>query len=476
MPPALVVVHDPQAVGPMGGAEPFSFAPSESEESPYELAQPEGDGQTPSFAIDSRSTATTPTTAGTGKRRGPAPRPQRKKKSPAIEVAKIVLGGIAGLAIAQLLLWWMPFFSKHRQDPFKLGPKVAAFASWIVPAQFHGKGTQPSEGGDEAKAPLPDSPPPATMPGGTDEAGSGFPQQFVDPNEAPADAPSQGAAKSDRSTQSSAKKPEDPNDRLDGLPGPATDDRAEEDSVLSPLADVADDSDAAVGALTDLTLDADLLDMIGSPSSEPEAVDPIVDVAQDTAAPSEPAAAQIVGAPEVTAAELRSVLDETTNITRAWLAAEEPNSRQLVSQSYRALARLGEAITFSAAAGEEERTSISKMLTSLAADGQRIGNIRLLGSRWPEYPQRDTAGVVLVGTVAETRREGELYVTDLVVSDGQDPISVYGTTDTAGLYQKGASILVLGAIVDNPADKVTGYQGDAAWLVWYGLSQTISGN
>ncbi len=474
LPPALVVVHDPQAAGQGAGTEPFSFVESEGEGSPYELAEPEGDSQTPSFAIESRATTAAPTTAGTGKRRRAAPRPQRKTKSPAMEVVKVVLGGIAGLTIAQLILWWMPW-TAWRRDPFKLGPKVATYASWVVPAQFHGKITQPSQDGDNAETPPPDFPPPSAKSPVADGAGSGLPQRtFVNPNMSEAGPSGPGQAKTGRSKRETSKQPEEPNNAGDDSAGPTVVEPAEDDRALSPPDDAADDSGVAVGPLPDLILDTELLDMIGSPSSEPGSVNPGSDATQDVEAPDESAAAQIMGAPQVTAAELRAVLEETKNTTRAWLLAEDPSSRELVSQSYRALAKLGEAITFSASASEEDRSSISEMLASLAADDGRLSNIRLLGSHWPAYPQRDTAGVLLAGTVAETRMEGELHVTDVVVADDQEPISVYGATDPADRYEKGASIMLLGAIVENPAGKVAGYQGDADWLIWYGLSHTIS--
>src|SRR5262245_5829981 len=38
----------------------------------------------------------------------PRPRPQRRPKNPFVEVAKIVVGGVVGLSIGQLILWWVP--------------------------------------------------------------------------------------------------------------------------------------------------------------------------------------------------------------------------------------------------------------------------------------------------------------------------------------------------------------------------------
>jgi len=61
---------------------------------------------------------------------------QRKEKSALGEMAKIVAGGVIGVAIAQLILWWLP--SRWARDPFQFGPKASKYAPWIVPKQFHG--------------------------------------------------------------------------------------------------------------------------------------------------------------------------------------------------------------------------------------------------------------------------------------------------------------------------------------------------
>ena len=58
-----------------------------------------------------------------------------------MEGVKIVLGGVAGLAIAQVILWWLgssQSWPKQRADMFELAPKVARFAPWIVPERYRG--------------------------------------------------------------------------------------------------------------------------------------------------------------------------------------------------------------------------------------------------------------------------------------------------------------------------------------------------
>ena len=107
LPPALIVVEDPGA----DADEPSTpVVVDEAADAPV-FPGPITEAPSPAepFSIQSSSVAApTSPTAARGGRTGYKPR-ARKQKNPAIEVTKIVLGGIAGLVIAQLILWWIPW-------------------------------------------------------------------------------------------------------------------------------------------------------------------------------------------------------------------------------------------------------------------------------------------------------------------------------------------------------------------------------
>jgi hypothetical protein len=63
----------------------------------------------------------------------------RKEKNALVELVKIVGGGILGLGLGILVLWWA-----LRQDPLELGPVVSGYAPWIVPVRFHARATSPA--------------------------------------------------------------------------------------------------------------------------------------------------------------------------------------------------------------------------------------------------------------------------------------------------------------------------------------------
>lgn len=57
---------------------------------------------------------------------------KKKPKNVFLEIFKVAIGAVAGLVIAQLIVWW-----GLNQDPFQLAPKVP---HWVTPSSA---GTQP---------------------------------------------------------------------------------------------------------------------------------------------------------------------------------------------------------------------------------------------------------------------------------------------------------------------------------------------
>ena len=62
------------------------------------------------------------------------PMARRRKSGP----LAVVFGGIAGLVLGQLVLWWVP--EPYRTDPLQLGPKIPEQLSFIAPPSIRGGG------------------------------------------------------------------------------------------------------------------------------------------------------------------------------------------------------------------------------------------------------------------------------------------------------------------------------------------------
>ncbi len=56
---------------------------------------------------------------------------RRKSKSPIWSMVSVLLGGVASIPVATLLIWHL-----LGKDPFQAGPTVARYLPWVVPAQF----------------------------------------------------------------------------------------------------------------------------------------------------------------------------------------------------------------------------------------------------------------------------------------------------------------------------------------------------
>ena len=77
----------------------------------------------------------------------PARRPRRKEKSGLMFLVNVIAGGLLAAPLALLTLWWA--FGVDPPELGPLGPKVARYVPWIVPAALRG---QP------AAEPIPDRP------------------------------------------------------------------------------------------------------------------------------------------------------------------------------------------------------------------------------------------------------------------------------------------------------------------------------
>jgi hypothetical protein len=74
------------------------------------------------------------------------PRTRRPEKNGLILVVNYVVGGVLGLSLGLLVLWW-----GFQQDPLKLGPPIAQYVPWIVPTAFRSETQRSSTNGATAR-------------------------------------------------------------------------------------------------------------------------------------------------------------------------------------------------------------------------------------------------------------------------------------------------------------------------------------
>jgi hypothetical protein len=127
LPPALVVVDNGMSFAGESGT--FDFAGfSSAATSPTSEAESEAAA---GFVFQ-------PNSAGPAAAQPITRAPRRPAKKPAVEIAKIVAGGLLAIPLAQLILWWLP--GRWQRDPLKIGPTVGQYVPWVVPPNYRPAG------------------------------------------------------------------------------------------------------------------------------------------------------------------------------------------------------------------------------------------------------------------------------------------------------------------------------------------------
>ena len=146
LPPMLEAVPQPSlAAIPIGGDETDAVSTKDSETNSAPSKNTEATivdlNESPlassgAVLMESQAPVVNPSTAA-APTHVPTPsrlRNDRRKSEPSASVGalKVVLGGIAGLCIGQMILWWLP--ARLRTDPLELAPKLPAQLSFLAPA------------------------------------------------------------------------------------------------------------------------------------------------------------------------------------------------------------------------------------------------------------------------------------------------------------------------------------------------------
>jgi len=363
-----------------------------------------------------------------------AARSRRAKpsKNPVAEVVKMVAGGVAGLLIAQAILWWLP--GEWKRDPLQLAPKLPGFLAFVAPAALR----------DVA---------PGTLTGSGNEGGSG--NRTTDQASSGARPPRNPDTSVALNTGGSfdnvgvnalgpGKKPA----AGGGKPGESGKGR-EPDRASRPREPAVND------------------DPFGAPPELP--AEPEVGVLQ---------------APSYGNAELGEALKLAHDAKTEWDAAppDAAKRRGLARDLYANLCRLGQTVTFvdphdTKVEGRIE--AIRRLLEDLGRDSRNVELIGNTAPGWMSFAGRDSNGVMLAGEVKSIALNGSLFETHLQLSGGkQAVVSVLSKADPSdnawSTYQEGQQVFVLGSIVTDPSINLAGYEGTEGQVVWGGYAVVIA--
>ncbi|MDP6466988.1 MAG: hypothetical protein QF918_04590 [Pirellulaceae bacterium] len=496
--PMLVVLNDP-------GAADAAFSPSKKTFSGTDLvtdSNGEGKTATQEFSFEDSSTepdsapafafedgSVTSGSAGTVTTR--RARSQRPQKSAIKEMVKIVGGGVIGLTIGQLILWWLP--GDYKRDPIELGPKVPSFAAFLVHPKFRGNAVVEKNAATESQQ---DSSSPSLGSFNFDDVGNpelptasfdGMP----DPNK------KQGEKKKKKRNKKNSKDETSDTGKVPAGDAAEPDDGKEPssgDSSSDPLAPLATETeDDVLGTKPDIEVPMINLESFptatdatpeesqpGDSGDSNPPISPPPTTTPPAPTPTPPPAATgdfegVRNAPKISVDQLSSRLTGAVSASTAMdSSSTEPGPKQLslAKEFYMTMAGLGEAITFvDQVSASVEVNEVGKFALGV---GKQPAKLDLIGKVAPSWIKnsRPHNGLVVCGTVDSIDFAAPYYVTSLVMPN-KSVLKVVSINDPSGDYQRQDKILVLGSILDSPQQDLKDYQGEATRVILDGLHATL---
>ncbi|HEX5103512.1 MAG TPA: hypothetical protein VFV87_06855 [Pirellulaceae bacterium] len=387
-------------------------------------------------------------------------RPKRKERSALGEMIKIVLGGVIGLSLGLVVIWWLA-----RRDPFNLGPKVAPYAPWIVPAEF--RGTQPKA----------DDTVQNQSQGSGSKLNAPSPQTSVDPNQQAAKPKAKGN-QLQTLPDVLGSEPETPNPLAPASidlpsidPFPAARNSPEPELApevpLNPSAgDTKAKSKSKAKAAPSEPPEIDLTGLL------PDGDTPISTPA-DSAAPAPlPPIAGGEATPTATAASLASAVQAANDALGNLEAGKEESKevrQQLFTDFFLAVADAGRVISHLDPADADVAdplAQLQRLLGELAAQPGKVSAFGHLGRT--HLPLRKAGeGFACAGKVIEYRVAGSVFETTLDLG-GDVRVLVVSPGNPQDFCEIGDQLLLAGRIVDEPQRNIRGYEGEAERVVMLG--------
>ena len=409
--PTVVVESEPAANSDFADEAPaVSFM-----DEPPAITSEDAEPTPASFDFDSgNTTSSSPVDGGVGSTM--AYRTASRRRNVAVEFLKIALGGVAGLAIAQALLWWLP--GGFRKDPLGLAPRLPSQLAFLAPASLR----EPAiVNGD-----------PSTSTPTRDSAAPG--QDGVD---------LQRAFEAAQADSQSVREPQIAQDR----------------GALGATGDATGTSDATTAG------GGNLGDSV-QPAEHPadESVEGLLGIRS---------------APSFSAAEITDSLVPVEDSVADWVGGQVTDHEarlQLARRLFEEFYQVAWKATFADSAAKESGSLQGRVTDVLWMISKVKDNIELIGAAaasWLATDDGSNRGILLSGTVRSIDAQGAYFASTIELSGRKElTVAVVSPSDPSfdarGGYQVGDKIVLLGAIVVDPSLDILGYEGNADMVIWAG--------
>jgi hypothetical protein len=196
----------------------------------------------------------------------------------------------------------------------------------------------------------------------------------------------------------------------------------------------------------------------------------------DTAEPAEALGPR--NAPELMLADVSAAIEALKTANKTYVSSQQSTDETAIkkarAQFYVSLFSLAESLTFakddpSNPQLEAMRNRMQAILLQFFGDDKRVEALGTNAASWLGYAKRNVAGVVFVGTVQDIQQVDKLFHVKVELTSGK-PTTVTVVTPEEPRLKANDRALVLGSIVENPAQQIAGYEGDEAAVVWSGMA------
>ncbi len=265
-------------------------------------------------------------------------------------------------------------------------------------------------------------------------------------------------------------------DRVVAAPNPAVESPESTASVEPPAADESANvpagyveetvAPAALATTVEPAAD-DRYDTEPSPLTEEPAAEPIAD--DKPALP----AAQLLHGPLFTIEQLATALEAGKTAQERLMTGDlsDESVRRTKGMSYAKLCDLAEALTFVDRAdpsieSEDAIDGADRLFRETLADPHTRDEVAKIAPIWINSPHRGHGGVFLAGSVSGGQIEGDVYQYELAF-DGDKQLALLMPEPLDSVVESsGHPVGIVGSIVDNPADQISGYTGTAERVIW----------
>jgi hypothetical protein len=151
---------------------------------------------------------------------------------------------------------------------------------------------------------------------------------------------------------------------------------------------------------------------------------------------------------------------------------DDASVRRTKGASYQRICALAEKVTFIDPASQSSSVGTVQLVDDFFRETLSDERVRDEVARivpiWTAYKDRQSSGVFFAGTVHGQTSWGDVVESRIDLGAGDSITILLPEAQADPLKDPAQPLAIVGSIVNDPAEQVSGYQGDATQVVWVG--------